>query len=392
MLRCFTAKARNVSCVAAGVRRVSVRSYARCTFCAFLLFGVFGVAVSSAQDVAILWDVSKSVSSARRGYQYPQEIRDAVLSLVFGRGVSGNWNVPATQTASGAITRALNGSAPLFGEGARLIVIRFGTRFRDQYHQVPFFWHQDFTSTDRNELERKVSGAFPADAREQLTNKDLAIAAAARYLFDQGSREWILLVVSDFAQDSRSLDPEERQVRDAFLASEFAERSPAVVIRWRTDPDLQIYLESDRSRRQAAPEAGHSEQTSSSPDLLAPELLAPVNDARLRHSVRPTFSWRGPDRPPENFFLVVTRVGSPVPVLQSTTQATAVTAPQLLPSGKYQWQVFAKTGGNSVASARRSFLVEGGFSWWWVVLALVLLAIIVSTWFHNLRRTGGSHG
>jgi len=350
-----------------------------------LLVFALSTAVATAQDLAILWDVSQSVFSSRQGYRYPQEIGDTVSSLVFGRGVGVNWNIPPTRDSPAPISRALSGSAPLMGEGARVVVIRFGTRFREQYPRVPLFWHQDFSGANLRDLERGVAEAFPVETLEQLTNKELAMAGAAKYLSEQGSREWILLVISDFAQDQRNLNPDERQVRDSFLEGEFAERSPAVILRWRSDPDLQLYLELDRGK-----DAGEGKRREPGSSTL--KLLNPAKDARLQNGARPTFSWSWSGQPPDKFFLVVTRIGSPVPVLERSTQATAVVAPQQLSSGEYRWQVFAQARNNSIASSFGAFTVEEGFRWWPVGLLLVIIALIVGIWQWNKRSSGGFHG
>jgi hypothetical protein len=359
------------------------RSYVL-TFSVLIFFSVS----TPAQDLAILWDVSQSVFSSHHQNRYPESVRTAVASLVFGRGIGGDWSIPPTQNMPSPISRALSGTAPLIGEGSRVVVIRFGTRFRERYPLLPFFWHQDFESVVLHDLEHTISEVFPADATEQLTNKDLAMAAAAKYLFEQHSRQWVLLVVSDFAQDQRELSAEERQIRDSFISSDFVERSPAVVLRWRLDPDLQLYLEVDHSKND-------QQETESEPETGIPvlKLQNPAHNKKFQDGARPIFSWfLSSKKPAEKYFLVVTRAGNQAPILERSTQTTSVTAPQQLSSGTYRWQVFAEVGGNSISSSPGTFIVEKGFPWWLVLLLLIIAASFVGVLYWNKRHIGEFHG
>jgi hypothetical protein len=214
----------------------------------------------------------------------------------------------------------------------------------------------------------------------------LAEAAAARYFYDRGSKQWFLVMVSDFNQDSKErLQPEEISFLDAYEAQRFASLTPPAVLRLRSNDRVIIKIKHAVSKGQVA----------DLPQLPAQllELVSPARNARLSSQARTAFSWRWNGKtPPENYRVVVTKLDAPPgTALSKSTQATALTPDKPLAAGRYRWQVYAVTKRDPVASLAVPFSVKGQaeIGWFLVVLALAGAFVGLLVWLNRRRRRVG---
>jgi hypothetical protein len=199
----------------------------------------------------------------------------------------------------------------------------------------------------------------------------------------------MLMTVSDFDEDasSEAINPVEQQVIDDFNSSTVAERSKEVaVLRWASNPRLQVRIEYDRRT--------HGQKPTENEDRgMLLRAVYPVTGARIAAGKPVTFSWvwQDPSDKPARYRLVVTPAGGGSGGVRAETALSSSTT-KLAP-GRYTWQVFAQmhdaSSGDSLVLSTRpiDFEVEGQ-SWLLWLLVLPLLAVAV---FYSVRKYNDLH-
>jgi hypothetical protein len=336
------------------------------------------------QDAAILWDVSGSISDKTKTPAYTEALRNSVAEIVTGRGVDrGLWRVTAPDPLPAELKIVLDGGRAVYGSGDQIVVIRFGHFRRHEFPDLPYFpWKRiDASSQD---VRAQLVAQFPADARDDKTNKDLAISAAARYFYEQKRSQWYLVTISDFNEDSvADLNPAEAQIVDDFNAGRIAQQTRPLVLRWNRDPRIQVRIEFDR--RNVAEQA----VSPARPRVI--ELIAPKSNAEFKNGRPPTFSWlwQDPEDVPKRYTVIVTEIGGNGRSFRKSASVTSATMDQTLSTGKYSWQVFAElNNGETVQAGPRPFVVasSGGLGWGFLVF-LAAVALVVGAWIYTRKKS-----
>jgi hypothetical protein len=340
----------------------------------------------AAQDVAVLWDVSGSIKALMGDPPYSADLRRSVAGVVLGQGISTTlWKVTSPPSLTPELGRVLDRESPLPGQGHHVLVLRFGRFERERYPSLPYFQSEDFPVDNLEQLETRMLRAFPERANEGYTNKDLAMAAASRYLYERGSTLWYLVIISDFNEDHiEKLNPTEMQVVDDFTTGRFADRTSPIVMRWAQNPGLKLLVEVDKRRDAPALPAAPRRV----PQL---ELISPRAKAKLSADRRPVFCWKwNAERPANGFVVVVTRLNPAGLTLSKSTESTCLTADKPFSPARYSWQVFADNG--SVASAPVPFEVKGTGGGLQILLSLAALGgalWLIWYWKNKRRRAEG---
>jgi hypothetical protein len=339
-----------------------------------------------AEDLAILWDISKSVPEGL----YRDDVRNAVRDVVSGRGVSSSWQQTRPEPLETSVDQVLSGKRPMAGNKDRILIVHFGSLDRASKIQNLPFSAWEFNVQQRSDLGAQLLAKFPTRSTDQWTNKNLAEAAAARYFYDRKSSMWFLLMISDFNEDNReTLKPIERQFVDEYEAQLFAFATPPVVLRWKDDPRIIMKL-----KRVVARGGGkNSDLTNitktdeSRPQKLL-ELVSPANGAKIPSDRKLAFFWRWlGESPPNGYHVVVTHAEGPGgTVFSKSSPVSSVTSDKMLPPGRYRWQVFALLTDGSASSQPLSFSVEGGAGAGWIVGTLLLAAVAGGLLYANMRR------
>lgn len=350
----------------------------RLTYFLLILFPSFLLAAgqTSAEDVAILWDISKSVP---RG-MYGERVRNGVRDLVLGKGLGSGWEVTRPEPKDAPIEEVLSGKRPMVRERDRILVVHFGSLNRDsKIENLPFSaW--ELTWQGGSDTGAQLLQAFPLRPTDDWTNKNLAEAVAARYFYDRKSATWFLIMISDFNEDNKELlRPIERRFLDTYEAQRFASVSPPAVMRWKDDPRVILKL------KRAVPRGKVSDLPTLSGRLL--ELLSPGNGTKIPVDRKIVFSWRwNGDKLPKSYQVVVTRAEAPGgTVLSRVSQVSSLSSDKALPPGNYRWQVFALLEDGSTSSQALPFSVGGARASGWLVL-IVLAAVVTCLLLYLNRR------
>lgn len=321
-----------------------------------------------AQDLGILWDVSKSVP----GELYGGQVRSTVDRLLRGEGAPDGWVVTKPTPSHAVLDDIISGKRPALKVPSRVLFVRFGTAMRNSnvIQNLPFD-ATELSVVNAADGLKNVAALYPGMATDDWTNKQLAEAAAARYFFDRGSTEWLLLIVSDFNEDNKdSLLPAEAAFVDSYEAQQFATVSPIAVLRLEANARVLLKVKYAVARQTDAT------ALPTLPSRRPLEGVAPAAAATI-DSTQPTFSWRFNGKTaPSAYELVITAVDRPGerPVREKSTTMTA--RPRLpLKPGNYRWQVAAVTEGSQVSSESRSFTIKGGAS----ATPLILLGLAAAT-------------
>lgn len=343
----------------------------------FLLVFLLSASPSWAEDVAILWDISKSVPNV----MYDERVHNGVKDLVLGKGLASGWDVTRPEPIDASVEGVLSGKRPMVRERDRILVVHFGSLKREsRIKNLPFSaW--EFIFQREPDIAVQVLQAFPLRATDSWTNKNLAEAAAARYFYDRGSPAWFLIMISDFDQDNKEhLTPIERQFVDTYEAQRFVSVTPPVVMRWKENPRVIVKLKRALLR-------GKVPDLPTLPGRLL-ELLSPANGAKVPADRRLVFSWRwNGEKSPRGYQMIVTRAEPPRgTVLSKASQVSSVTADKALLPGNYRWQVFALLEDGSISSQALPFSVEGGGGWGWIMVVLLVAAAVGALLYLNMRR------
>ena len=346
-----------------------------------------------AQDIAVLWDVSGSMSAGQSA-AYSEKFRSQIADLLLGHGIDQSlWTVTAPEPIPPGLENIL--TAGIAKSASRVLVVRFGTLRRAKYPALPYF---DSTLIDRSKdygYRDALAAAFPTKATDGKTNKDLVLAAASRYWFDRNSPGWYLVTISDFNQDSDVLNDAEQQLVDQFTTGRLAARTASLVLRWRSASFLQVRIEFD-------PRAINSRPIPAlEPRVL--EITKPRNGEKLPNGARPLFAWSwgggttNPEERIEYFSVIVTPRGSAMPIFKKSVRSGPVMADKTFPAGEYTWQVVAtfvsSDNGNRLPpmmSTPATFLVQSSRYVWLIFLLLLGLvlggAYGLNRWRENRRK------
>jgi hypothetical protein len=334
-----------------------------------------------ADDVAILWDISRSVPEQ----MYSPLVGNTVLALLGGRDLPEGWHVTVPSPAPPQLDRVLQGRGPMIAEGERILLVRFGALNRQS--GVP---HLPFSVTELQfsgpATEDQLRAAFPTHPSENWTNKMLVEAGAARYLCDAGSARFFLVLISDLNQDNQeALLPQENILVDSYRAGKFVTKTDPAILRLRSQDRVVIEIRHAEARQAARKREVPPPPPPPPARTLLP--IAPVQNASLPEGNRVTFSWRwNGDEPADSFQLVVTHLDSRRTILSRATKASSVTSPAALEAGRYRWQVFALAKEQRFNTPAVPFEVQGGTRPVWVVAA-VLLAAGGLVWWRNHHRS-----
>lgn len=336
---------------------------------------VAGAALCTPEDIAVLWDVSRSCPPAL----YSPLVHQTVAGLIEGRGVPQGWQVTLPDGAP-EVTAVISGQRPPVRPNERVLIVRFGSIAPDNIR-----WYLPFPVVELSyQGPQQHQYPFPDHRTDDWTNKLLAEAGAAYHFNQAGRQRFFILLISDLNQNNLApLTHQQTTLVDQYLAGRLVAVSPAAVLRLESEPRVIIALRyAIAATRPQAPAGG---VVPSQQPLIT--LIAPRNNSRLDGDRPVAFSWRWHGaEPPGRYRLVVTTSGPrPRVVISETTPVAGLTTRRPLAAGKYVWRVFSTFGERTIQSDQWSFEIRGTNILPFILLCLLLVGAFV--FWLNRRQT-----
>ena len=345
--------------------------------------GLFSISDARASDVALLYDVSKSMLPS----WYSSTVRNDMASLIVGDGISTTrWQVSATAQGETKIVAAIQGQSSLLEPGDRLLIIAFGEMRTPA--AFPYFNVVNVTVTDMQQARKTMLNGMPFNPTDKWTNKLLSAAVASKIFTDGGSREWYVVMVSDFNQDYPSpLSQEMEELIDRYEVNSDYSKEGRLVLRLSDDHRLQV-----RVYRVVYKSAVPSPQPVAEGTIVC---LSPTRASKVKTGSPVRFSWscRGlSSGAPDAYSLNVVRgETSTRPVLTRHVKSNSFTYQDGLDAGTYNWWVTAFMAGGQLSSQKVTFRVTGGSPWFIIILILLAVGVFVLSKILSQRKRRKEH-